>query len=107
MIQLALVTCPPEKAEELARTLVELRVAACVNLLPQLRSVYRWQGAVCADDEVLLLIKTTAERFEALRDAVLSNHPYELPEVLAVDVAAGHPPYLDWIAACVSSPSPA
>ena len=107
MTRLALVTCPPDRAEELARTLIELRVAACVNLVPQVRSVYRWQGAVCTDDEVLLLIKTTAERFEALRDAVLSNHPYELPEVLAVDVAAGHLPYLDWIAACVSPPSPA
>lgn len=101
MTRLVLVSCPPERAESLARTLVESRLAACVNVLPRIGSVYRWQGEVRAEDEALLIIKTTAERFEALRVAVLANHPYELPEVLAVDVAAGHAPYLDWIASCV------
>ncbi len=95
--RLILVTCPADAAEALARTLVEARVAACVNCVPGLRSVYRWRGEVQADDEALLLIKTTRDAFEALRAAVLSAHPYELPELIAVDIDDGHPPYLQWI----------
>lgn len=68
-----------------------------MNVLPGLRSTYRWQGAVEQADEALLLIKTIAARFDALRDAVLAQHPYELPEVLAVQVAHVHPPYLQWL----------
>lgn len=95
---LALVTCPPAAAEGLAAALVETRVAACVNLVPGLRSIYRWQDAVQRDDESLLLIKTSAAQFEALKAEVLQRHPYELPEIIAVKVDAGHAPYLDWIA---------
>lgn len=96
-VALALVTCPPDSADALAAALVEAGVAACVNIVPQIRSVYRWNGAICRDDEALLLIKHRADRFEALREAVLARHPYELPEIIAVDLDRGHAPYLDWV----------
>lgn len=102
-VRLALVTCPVASAETLARALVEARVAACVNVLPAVASIYRWQGAVTRDEESLLVIKTTATGFEALRSEVLARHPYELPEVIAIDVAEGHEPYLEWIAASVAA----
>jgi len=67
--------------------------------LPGVVSTYRWQGAVQRDEEVLLLIKSTRERYAALRDRIVALHPYELPEVIAVDIALGLPAYLDWITA--------
>ena len=99
---LVLVSCPPDAAERLAAAVVERRLAACASIVPQLRSVYRWKDAVVRDDEALLLIKTTAAAFEAVRAAVVELHPYELPEVLAVPVALGHLPYLQWISQCVA-----
>jgi periplasmic divalent cation tolerance protein len=94
-----LVTAPSaEKAAELARTLVEERLAACGNVVPGLRSIYRWEGKVHDDAEALLLLKTTRARFEALRDRVLALHPYQVPEVIALPVEAGSAPYLAWIA---------
>jgi periplasmic divalent cation tolerance protein len=86
-----------EDAERIAEALVERELAACVNVLPGVRSFYRWKGALQRDDERLLVIKTRAERFEALREALVALHPYELPEVVALPVSAGHAPYLDWI----------
>lgn len=100
-------TCPDlAVAESLAQALVDARIAACVTLLPQARSVYRWQGAIERSDEVQLLIKTTRERWPALQAAVLEHHPYELPELIAVEVAAGLDRYLDWIGES-TSPAPA
>jgi periplasmic divalent cation tolerance protein len=94
-----LVTTPtPERAAEIARTLVEERLAACGNVVPGLRSIYRWEGKVQEDAEALLLLKTTRGRFEALRERVLALHPYDVPEVIAVPVEAGSAPYLAWIA---------
>lgn len=94
-----LVTTPSaDVAAELARTLVGERLAACGNVLPGLRSIYRWQGAVQEDAEALLILKTTRARFEPLRDRVLALHPYEVPEVIALPVEAGSAAYLDWIA---------
>src|SRR5512138_3587317 len=94
-----LVTVPTaEKAAELARAVVEARLAACGNVVPGLRSIYRWQGQVHDDAEVLLVLKTTRARFEALRDRLLALHPYEVPEVLALPVEAGSAAYLAWIA---------
>ena len=75
------------------------RLAACVNRIPGIASTYRWKGQIQHDTESLLVIKTTRDRFEAVRERILALHQYELPEVLAVDIAAGHAPYLDWIAA--------
>lgn len=95
---LVLCTCPTrEVAETLARLLVQERLAACVNLLPQMQSIYRWQGRIETDDEILLLIKTQAARMEALQQRVLEHHPYELPEIVAVEIGSGLPRYLDWI----------
>ena len=96
-VLVVLVTCPPDKAQGIADALVEERVAACVNVVPSLRSVYRWKGAVHHDEEAMLLVKTTKDRFEALKQAVLRHHPYELPEVIAVPVDRGHTPYLEWV----------
>lgn len=95
---IAFCTCPDrDQAQALAQALVERRLAACVSLLPGVRSVYRWQGQVEQADEVQLLIKTTAGNFPALQAAVLELHSYELPELVAVEVAAGLAPYLAWI----------
>lgn len=94
---MVMVTCPPDKAQAMAGALVEERVAACVNVVPGLASVYRWRGEVQRDAESLLLVKTSADRFEALKQAVLKHHPYELPEVIAVPVDRGHAPYLEWV----------
>jgi periplasmic divalent cation tolerance protein len=94
-----LVTTPtPERAAELARALVEERLAACGNVVPGLRSIYRWEGKVQEDAEALLVLKTTRARFDALRDRVLALHPYEVPEVIALPVEAGSARYLGWIA---------
>lgn len=95
---LVLCTCPAaESAARIARTLVDERLAACVNRLPGVASVYRWQGEVHEDSEVLLLIKTRRELFEPLRARLVALHPYDVPEVIALEVAAGHAPYLEWL----------
>ena len=86
-----------EDASRIARTLVERRLAACVNVLPGVRSFYRWKGAVEEDEERLLVIKTRRDRFEALRAALVALHPYELPEAIALPIEAGHVPYLAWL----------
>jgi len=86
-----------EDAERLAEELVGRRLAACVNVLPGVRSIYRWKGAIEREEERLLLVKTRADRFEALREAILSLHPYEVPEVVAVPIEAGSAAYLRWL----------
>lgn len=91
-------TVPASTADPLARMLVEERLAACVQSLPGVRSTYRWDDAVQQSDETLLLIKTTAARYAALERTLASHHPYELPEILAVDASAGLPAYLRWVA---------
>ena len=88
-----------ESAERLADLLLEQRLAACVNILGPCRSVYRWKGAVQHDDEHPVLIKTSAERYPALEQAVRQGHPYELPEIIAVPIERGLPAYLDWVGA--------
>jgi periplasmic divalent cation tolerance protein len=96
---MAYCTCPDEAAaQRIATALIEEHLAACVNRISGIASTYRWKGDVCQDVEVLLVIKTVRERFEALRERIIALHPYELPEVIAVDIALGHAPYLDWIA---------
>ena len=94
-----LVTAPSaEVAATIARAVVEERLAACGNVLPAVRSIYRWQGKVLDEAEVLLILKTQRRRFPELRDRILALHPYEVPEVLALPVEAGSDAYLDWIA---------
>ncbi|UOV02853.1 divalent-cation tolerance protein CutA [Pseudoxanthomonas mexicana] len=97
---LILSTCPDaDTAQRLARILVEERLAACVSLLPGGVSTYRWQGRVEQATEVQLLAKTPADRRDALMARLAELHPYELPEILAVETAAGLPAYLDWVTA--------
>lgn len=101
-VLVVLVTAPSaEKAEEIARTVVEERLAACVNVLPAVRSIYRWEGKVQDDAEALMVVKTRADAFERLRARIGSLHPYECPEVIALPVVAGHAPYLEWLAGAV------
>jgi periplasmic divalent cation tolerance protein len=100
MSALVVITTLPDRssAEKLAEALVGQRVAACVNILTPCRSVYRWKDEVQHDDEHPLLIKTSVERYPALEAAIRANHPYELPEIIAVPVERGLPEYLDWVA---------
>ena len=86
-----------ESGERISRVLVEERLAACVNLLPGLTSIYRWQGQIHQDTECLLLIKSTGARFEVLADRLRGLHPYDVPEIIALPVSAGDPAYLNWI----------
>ena len=101
------VTCPTRAAaRRIASALVARRLAACVNVLPGVESLFRWEGKVDQAREALLIIKTRAARLEALRRAVVALHPYEVPEVIAVPVAAGHRPYLRWVEASTRRRSP-
>ena len=86
-----------EEADRLARALVERRLAACVNVVPGVVSHYRWKGELQRDEERLLVIKTRAERIEALREALRELHPYELPELVAFEISEGSPEYLKWL----------
>lgn len=97
-VLLCFCTCPDERsAQVLAETLVGERLAACVNQLPGVRSTYRWQGRLCSDNEVLLLIKTREACFETLSARLLELHPYDLPELIAIPLELGHPAYLAWL----------
>lgn len=97
-----LCTCPDDaSASKLASSLVEEQLAACVSRMP-VASTYRWQGEVCNDHEVLLIIKTSRARFAALEARVLALHPYKVPELIALPVETGHTPYLDWLTGSVS-----
>jgi periplasmic divalent cation tolerance protein len=86
-----------DEALSLGRTLVEEGLAACVNVLGAITSVYRWQGAIEQGDEAVLIVKTTDPRYDALAARVLALHPYDLPCLAKLPVAGGHAPYLDWI----------
>ncbi|MBF0272122.1 MAG: divalent-cation tolerance protein CutA [Magnetococcales bacterium] len=98
-----LTTAPDEsRAEQLAETLVQEGLAACVHILPQGRSVYRWEGAIHKDAEWSLLIKTTRDLYPRLESRLQTLHPYEVPEILALEVTRGHGAYLDWLTANVS-----
>ena len=91
-------TCPSrEVAETLASAVVEARLAACVNILPGVISVYRWQDAVETAEEVMLWAKTSRRHFPALAERLRAGHPYELPEIIAVSINTGSEPYLQWI----------
>jgi periplasmic divalent cation tolerance protein len=100
MKPLLVLTNLPDRAaaERLADALIGGRFAACVNILAPCRSVYRWESAVQHDEEHPVLIKTTTERYAELEQAIRANHPYELPEIVAVPIERGLPAYLDWVA---------
>ena len=86
-----------EEAVALSNALVSEGLAACVNLVPYIRSIYRWKGTIEDTSEVLMMAKTTDERFEALKTRVVQLHSYEVPEVIRLEITAGHAPYLEWL----------
>lgn len=91
-----------DEARKIARELVERRLAACVNIIPQIESIYRWQGKIESAREWLLLIKSTTDNFSAVRDAIRELHSYDLPECVAIQIEDGSPEYLRWIADCTT-----
>ena len=95
-----------ESALAIAHELVARRLAACVNVVPGLRSVYRWQGKICRDTEYLLMVKTLSEEFEAVAAAIRELHSYELPEILAFEVGFGDDRFLAWIRDAVDKSRP-
>ncbi len=100
-----LVTAPTlEKGEEIARALVTQGVAACASIVPRIKSIYTWEERVCEEEEVLLLVKSRAALFPAIRDLVKSLHSYDVPEIIALPVSNGLPDYLDWLKNATRSP---
>lgn len=98
-MRVVLCNCPPDEAPALARALVAGEFAACVNLIPGVKSWYRWQGELVEDAETTMLIKVAADRLDGLRKTIVDRHPYSVPEivVLPVDVEASHPAYVRWV----------
>jgi len=95
---IVLTTVPTkDKASELGSELVKARLAACVNIIPAIESIYHWKGNIQKDNEVLLLIKTTKDLFSALKEKILGLHPYEVPEIISVDVSDVFDKYGDWV----------
>jgi len=94
--RIILTTTSRDEGPAIARDLVEKRLAACVNIT-EIRSIYRWEGSMCDDPEVLLIIKTTTDRVSDAISAIRSAHSYELPEIIVVPVIDGNPPYLTWL----------
>lgn len=90
-----------EQANLIAEELVERRHSCCVNILPVHRSVYRWQGKICDDSEYLLIIKTVDEEYDRVEAAIQELHSYDLPEILAFNIARGEPGFLEWITGCL------
>lgn len=82
---------------KIAKVAVEKRLAACVNVLPKIRSVYRWNGKVIAGQEVLVMLKTTEDRYRALEKSIMALHSYQVPEVIALPIKIGSKPYLGWV----------
>lgn len=100
-LRVVLCNCPPDRAEAIARAVLEARLAACVNVIPQVRSLYLWKGAIESETEATLLIKTRASLLARLTEAIKASHPYDVPEVIALSVAPeeGNADYLAWLLA--------
>jgi periplasmic divalent cation tolerance protein len=98
-----LCTCPDKvTAESIANKLIEQKLAACINILPGIRSIYRWQDSIEQADEYLIIIKTNQAMYAPLESAIRTHHPYEIPEIIALPVEQGLPEYLTWITACLA-----
>lgn len=98
-IRVVLITIPHDEAERMARSLVEERLAACVNIVPKITSYFWWDDKVQVDEESLLIVKTTQMKFEKLLAFVLENHPYELPEIIGLPLTSAFPDYVAWVKA--------
>lgn len=96
-IRVVYISIPYDEAEKMARELVEQRFAACVNIVPRIRSFFWWDEAVQDDDEALLIVKTTQRKFKQLTEYVIENHPYELPEIIAMPLVEGSAEYIAWV----------
>lgn len=96
-MRVVLCNCPPDHAARIARTVVEEKLAACVNLVSGVTSFYIWKGEFCEDAETTLVIKTADDRFEALRDRITELHPYTVPEIVALQVADVNAAYAAWV----------
>ena len=105
-LQLVLCTAPNrECAERIAEALVAEQLAACVNIIPGIVSIYRWKDNIENDEELLLLIKTSQGTYESLEQRIRALHPYELPEIIAVSIQAGQKDYIKWIENSLTTPS--
>ncbi len=94
-------TCPDfNTAEKIARLLVENKYAACVNILPGITSIYAWKGQIESAGEVLLVIKSTKQSYQAIENIIRSHHPYEIPEIIAFPIDHALPEYINWINSC-------
>ena len=96
-IRVVFVSLPRDEAKSLARRMVENRLAACVNIVTKIESFYRWDDKVEHDEEALLIIKTTQQRFDELRAWVVENHPYDLPEIISLPLSDGLSDYIEWV----------
>lgn len=94
---LVIVSCPQEESESIARPLIEDKLAACVSIVPAVKSMYVWQEKFCQQTESLLLIKTNQASWTALEKRIKDMHSYEVPEIIAIPIQLGHKPYLDWL----------
>ena len=94
---LVLCTCPPGNAKDIAQKLVQQKLAACVNIMPNIRSIYHWQGEIQDDTEAMLVIKTTTEQYEKMEKTIKKLHPYELPEIISISLTGGNKDYIQWI----------
>jgi len=102
--QLVICTCPDKNsASSIAENIVAQRLAACVNILPGIQSIYQWQGNVESAQEYLMLIKSHRDKFSALQNSIVSMHPYEVPEIIALDISQGFPEYLNWLGSSILS----
>ena len=97
MLRVVLCNCSPEESSSLAETLVEEKLAACVNVISGIESHYIWDGQMCRDEEDTLLIKTTAERYESLEERLVDLHSYDVPEVIALDGRDVYESYAEWV----------
>lgn len=96
-IILVQVSCPPDHADSISCNLVESGLASCINVIPAVKSIYRWKGKLQQDNESLLLIKCSADSYSLLEKHILDIHPYELPEIIIVPISGGLTGYLDWV----------
>lgn len=97
MFGVVLITCPTGKAELIARSILEKRAAACVNIVPKVHSLYWWEGKIRSDEEALLIAKTRLDKLEELKKHVREAHPYTIPEIIALPIVTGLREYLDWV----------